>query len=452
MSFLVPAVLWGLVAATIPLIIHLFSNRRIQTVEFSSIRFIKELEYETIRKLKIRQLILLILRTIAVILIVVAFARPVKLGYFPLGSSKTTQMVFLIDNSASLSALNDQDEILLSQSKAKARRILEEIEGDIHFQLWQTTPLLRIFSGEYNSVDEVAGYLEAINESAGSDDLWGAIDSILDRSAWEAQGGKISANNEFYIFSDFPGTVSDNWQFHKVRRQSDPNWHVFLLPVDDPGQNLRIRDIEVLTELRVAEQLVEIQTSIENQGDDDLRDIPVQLFFGDIPVGQAVSDVPAGKLKEFNFQAYPTHSESVEGNVIIPDDYYHFDNRRYFKFSVPDRINCVIAGSSEDQMELVEFALEAMNSDSVFVQFKRQNLTANSMLPLTPIDILLLVDPDLLSSFIVEQIADFQTLGGGVLVFLGDHSLNSNDNFLDQLGISGIVGFLLVRLTFGHPD
>jgi len=440
LSFLAPSLLWGLIAASIPLIIHLFSIRRTQTVEFSSIRFIKELEHETIRRLKIRQLILLILRTLAIILIILAFARPVKLGYFPAGSSQTTQMIFLVDNSASMSASNEEEDLFLTLAKDKVKDILEGAEGEISLQLWQTTPLKRVFSGEFSSVDEVAGYLESIQESAGGDDLWGAIDSNLVRSAWEAEGGEVTANREFYIFSDFPATVPDDWLFRQVDSSTLPEWHVFLFPSDIPGGNLSIRESEVLTELRVTGQLVEIQTAIENQGDEDLSDIPVQLLFGDTPVGQAVSDIPAGKMKEFIFQAYPSRSETVEGTVVIPSDHYSYDNKMYFRFSVPDKINCIVAGNAEDQAKIVELALDAMNSDSVFVKYRRQKLTSGTMLQLSDTDILLLVDPGPISSYVAEQIAEFQTMGGGVLAFLGGRSQTAGDHLLDQLGLEEVTG------------
>ena len=216
MSFLVPSVLWGLIAAAIPLLIHLFSIRRTQTVDFSSIQFIKELEHETIRRLKIRQLILLLLRTLAIILIVLSFARPVKTGYFPVGSSQFTQMIFLIDNSASMSASNEEDKLLLTMAKEKVKEILQTVEGEMHLQLWQTNPLKRIFSGKFHSVDVAAGHLESIHESADDDNLWNAIDSILVRSVWEAEGGDIFANREFYLFSDLPSTAPANWQFREV--------------------------------------------------------------------------------------------------------------------------------------------------------------------------------------------------------------------------------------------
>ena len=62
MSFLFPNILWGLFGLTIPIIIHLFSLRKSKTVEFSSIHHIQALEKKNIKKLKILQWILILLR------------------------------------------------------------------------------------------------------------------------------------------------------------------------------------------------------------------------------------------------------------------------------------------------------------------------------------------------------------------------------------------------------
>lgn len=80
MTFLTPSILWGLLAALIPILIHLFSLRKTKEVEFSTLRFIKELEHETIRKLKLRQWLLVLLRVLIIICLVLMFARPVQRG------------------------------------------------------------------------------------------------------------------------------------------------------------------------------------------------------------------------------------------------------------------------------------------------------------------------------------------------------------------------------------
>ena len=76
MTFLNPFVLFGLAAAAIPILLHLLNLRKLKTIDFSTLRFLKELQKTSIRKLKAQQIILLILRTLIVIFSVLAFSRP----------------------------------------------------------------------------------------------------------------------------------------------------------------------------------------------------------------------------------------------------------------------------------------------------------------------------------------------------------------------------------------
>ena len=66
MSFLFPSVLWGLFASLIPLIVHLFNQNTTKTVEFSSIQHIKALESDSIRSLKLKQWILVLIRSLII--------------------------------------------------------------------------------------------------------------------------------------------------------------------------------------------------------------------------------------------------------------------------------------------------------------------------------------------------------------------------------------------------
>ena len=59
MTFLNPFVLFGLAAAAIPILIHLFNIRKLRTIEFSTLTFLKELNKNKIRRIKIRQWLLL---------------------------------------------------------------------------------------------------------------------------------------------------------------------------------------------------------------------------------------------------------------------------------------------------------------------------------------------------------------------------------------------------------
>lgn len=96
MTFLNPLLLLGLAAAAIPLIIHLFNFRRPRRVDFSSLVFLHELKKSTMQRVRIKQWLLLALRTLAIASVALAFARPTMTGPVAgtLGGSGRTTMRF----------------------------------------------------------------------------------------------------------------------------------------------------------------------------------------------------------------------------------------------------------------------------------------------------------------------------------------------------------------------
>ena len=67
MVLLNPTILLGLLAASIPIILHFLNLRKIKKVEFSTLSFLKELQKSKIRKIKIKQLLLLLIRILIII-------------------------------------------------------------------------------------------------------------------------------------------------------------------------------------------------------------------------------------------------------------------------------------------------------------------------------------------------------------------------------------------------
>ena len=107
MSFLFPAVLWGLIAVSLPIIIHLISLRHTKTVDFSTIRHIKALEHETIRKLKIRQWILIVLRMGIISALVLMVSGPILMNDSPWIPSENESTAVIIIDKAAASKLED---------------------------------------------------------------------------------------------------------------------------------------------------------------------------------------------------------------------------------------------------------------------------------------------------------------------------------------------------------
>ena len=80
LTFLNGAFLFAALAALLPLVIHLISRRRVTTVDFSSLRFLKELERKKIRRVRLRQILLLVIRSLVLLFVALALSRPTLSG------------------------------------------------------------------------------------------------------------------------------------------------------------------------------------------------------------------------------------------------------------------------------------------------------------------------------------------------------------------------------------
>ncbi len=119
MSFIHPLALLGLAAAAIPALLHLLHRRIPPEIDFPPVRYLSAAERESARRLKLRHLLLLILRTALIVAIVLAAARPLV----PLrggGAHQPTAAVIILDNSPSSGAIVDGG-LVLDRLRVAAR-------------------------------------------------------------------------------------------------------------------------------------------------------------------------------------------------------------------------------------------------------------------------------------------------------------------------------------------
>jgi hypothetical protein len=106
MGFLQPLALLALSAASLPALLHLLARRVPPTVTFPAVRYLAEAERRHQRRLKLRNLLLLLLRTALIVLLVLAWARPVAPVAVVTGHAPSALAV-IVDNSLSSGAVVD---------------------------------------------------------------------------------------------------------------------------------------------------------------------------------------------------------------------------------------------------------------------------------------------------------------------------------------------------------
>ena len=201
MQFLFPAFLFALAALAIPIIIHLFHFRRFRTVYFTNVRFLREVKEENSSRRKIRDLLVLLARCLAVAMLVFAFAQP----FLPRnteGVKKGEQVVSIyLDNSFSMNALS-KDLSLLEKAKQKAREIILAYAADDKFQI-----LTSDFEGRHQrlvSKDEALNLVDEIKTTPSVQEF----SKVLTRQQ-QALNSDKAPNKTAFILSDFQKNVTD---------------------------------------------------------------------------------------------------------------------------------------------------------------------------------------------------------------------------------------------------
>jgi len=75
-QFAHPAYLWGLFAIALPILVHLFNQRRPRPLSFGAIEFVLRSQRQRARRLRLRQIVLLALRCLLIAAVALALARP----------------------------------------------------------------------------------------------------------------------------------------------------------------------------------------------------------------------------------------------------------------------------------------------------------------------------------------------------------------------------------------
>lgn len=167
MSFLEPLYLLLAGAAAVPLVLHLLRRRIGLRVEFPAARYIVRAERENSRKLKLRNLLLMFLRILAVLLLALAAARPV--GRLIGAGHAPTAMAIVVDNSLSTSTIVDGAPLF---RRLRAAALAAAREATASDRIWLITADGRVVGGASAAVADAIQRLEPL---AGSGDLAAAV-------------------------------------------------------------------------------------------------------------------------------------------------------------------------------------------------------------------------------------------------------------------------------------
>jgi hypothetical protein len=306
MSFLTPAFFLGLLAVGIPILVHLTQKEKKTIVDFPSLMFLRKIPYTSVRRRAIRDFWLLMLRIAALLLMVLAFARPwVKQGALAASlPGSTREVVILLDRSASM-GYGDH----WTKAKAEAKKVADGLSGED-----RATLVLFGSNVEENvrsTPDRVrlAQAIDAAKVGAQATRFGPALrlaQSILAQSAMPRR--------EVVLISDFQKI---GWEKQEEIRLPEGS---ILTPVSvatPDTANIAVTTVTFSRNQFSGQDRVTATAGIVNRGPSNAPDVPVALEIDGRVIETKKAVIPKGGTTSVTFAEFTLTDSNVRGKIGI---------------------------------------------------------------------------------------------------------------------------------------
>jgi len=423
MSFTYPAFLFALSAIAIPIIIHLFNFRKFKTVYFSNIRFLKEVKQETQAKSKLKHLLVLAARILAITFLVFAFAQP----FIPVENKKVVignkAVSIFIDNSFSMDAIN-KNGTLLDEAKKRAAEIVSAFKPTDRFQL-----LTNDFEGKHQRLVNKEEFLQLLDEikiSPASRTISEITTRQMDLLQHSGNDKKIS-----FIISDFQKSIVN---IDQIKNDTNITFNLVELKAAQKN-NIYIDTCWFETPVRQFNQVEKLHVLIKNSSDNKLENNSIKLFINDIQKTPASFSVDKESETEV-ILSFASKETGLQHCRIELNDYpVTFDDKFYFSFQVAENIPVLCINSSGTDVAKSEspYLNKLFGSDSLFIL---KNYPENKLdySTLSTNKLIVLNELKTISSGLAMELKRFMSNGGSVLIFPNPQiDLNYYKEFLTSL-------------------
>ena len=416
MAFLNPIFLLGAIAAGVPILVHLVRRTRAPRIQFPSLMFLRKIEQKTIRRRKLRNLLLLAMRCAALLLLALAFARPFFTGATPVSASaEHASTVILIDASYSM-RYGD----VWNRAKQAARNMINDAASDEHLAIvafaksYQVLmPLKADRGGATSQVSqlqpglEATDYLQAIQ----------AADSIL-KDAGRGQ-------HRVYLISDFQDA---GWN-----RAAPPvklaDAKLFPIDVSDAkASNLAITQVTadpVVYEQKYAGKIV---ARVNDFGAEDFDNAAIELKLNDLPVERRPLKLGADGVQNVEFTGFNVPEGSNRATVEVTGDSFPLDNKFFFTIRRENQTRVLAietAARGRSESFFLQQALAAGENNQYALTVKTSGSVGAA--ELDPNRVVIVNDASV-GAGLASALKDFVERGGGLILVAGKHTDASDFN------------------------
>jgi hypothetical protein len=419
--FINAALLSAAVLAVVPVLIHLLNRRRPRDEMLPTMRFLAAGLAGSVRRFRLRHLLVLALRVAAVLLIVAALARPAYRGAFAFRKGAApVNAIIVIDNSLSM-AYETTGVSRFNEGRLLARDVLRSLAPGSRAGLVVTGlgPRGEALDREPTfDIDSFRDAVDSLDLSAFGGDCLASLASAFSMASSPSDQSRLEAGTEVYVITDL---LAHSWRGPSPL-SPPPGASTIVLDVgSDSNANYSLAETE---SARVASPAGAISVTTTVNGSDLGSRRLVEVFLDSAKRAEKLVELPARSAVSVGFEI-PVSSapSSRQGWVALVDsDPVLADNTRYFTVEPARPLRCLVLygtpSSSPGAAFYVTNALEppALKGAS-FASVTAVSIDGFTRANLDSTDVVVLVDAARITSAASETLAAFVASGGGLVVF-----------------------------------
>jgi len=335
-TLLNPLLLFGLAATILPILIHRITRRKVTERKFSAVYLLLQSQRIAARPQRLKHLLLLALRILAVAIIVFLMARPMLLRPGFAALLKGGAKVLILDNSMSMGYLEDRGP-RYDVAKKAVLEALEDFGGQVSLiptvgprKETGVSPRKEQES-RLVQAEEVPMELERIPLSYGHSNTASAFESAY-RTLKD-----LKTSKQILILSDL---ARGDWKdLDLTRFENISDAEVTFLRVGGPGRdsNFGVRDVRLVEGEIVAGVPTRLEVTISNLSDQASKRL-VQVNLAGVNVDQKSIELNAGQDIKIVFELLVDTPGWIDGEVKLTPDRLPADDIFYFPLNVKEKV------------------------------------------------------------------------------------------------------------------
>lgn len=422
MTFLSPALLLGLLAMAIPPIIHLIHRRKAVRVRFPALELIRRANKKTARQFRVRQLLLMLVRSLLLGLVAFAMARPYVSHEVEgvAGASESGGTTILVVDAAWPMGFVLDGESLLDRARLQGGRILDALGASgMSALVVAGEKVVAPIGAPTADLGQIRGHLDEVKVSHG----FGTLDEAVTR-AYELlaeappQGGRRVA-----VLTTAAGAT------RALPRPPDGSG-IALLPIDVAGGkaegNRALIEVSPRPAPDVGQGVWRVDARIANYGAAPVERLPVHLEIdGEVKVRGFVTLGP-GESTVKTFNAEVPGDAQARAAVVLEPDALEADDRVAFWLRPAPRLRLLAVNGDprptpqRDELFYLERAVGPGTETGARVALTVIQADALEKQKLDAFDVVLLANVGRLGEAAAAGLSTYVRAGGGLFVTMGD--------------------------------